>query len=143
MLALVGVIIGSLISFLGIIYTEHIKIKTIKVEQKYHHEKYIFENKQRIYKQFLELTNKYQDYLNANLINYKNYASEEDKIILLKSISSVLSEMDLFATKEISSACRNIYYSALNMIFDRRTFKLQYDKAVELLQNDLKNSDFT
>ena len=143
LMGLVGVIIGSLLSFLGVIYSEHIKTKKFKLEKEYVLEKALIENKQRIYKNFLDLINQYQDVIHAKIINYTDFATDEERTILLKNISSSLSELDLLAPKEVSSACRKLYYSVFNIVFDSKAFQTQYNEIVELLKNDMnvKSSD--
>lgn len=48
LIGLIGVIIGSLISLTGVMYSEHIKLKTLEKEQRYKEK----EKKKIIYVQF-------------------------------------------------------------------------------------------
>ena len=130
LMGLIGVIIGSILSFLGIMYSEHIKLKTFDKEKKYLEE----EKRKSIYIKFLDLINQYRNIIYAQVIDYKEFSTKEEKVELLKNLSSVLAELDLYAPKEISSKCRKLYYSVFKIITDSNEFQAQYDDIVKLLK---------
>lgn len=135
LIGLIGVIIGSLLSFVGIMYSEHIKLKALKEERRYTEK----EKRNFTYNRFLDLINQYRNIIYAKLIDYKEYSTDEEKAELLKNLSSVLAELDLYAPKEISTKCRKLYYNVFNVLFDNDKFQMDYDEIVELLKKELMN----
>lgn len=135
-IGLLGVVIGSLISFLCTVYVEKKRLESLREEQNYIRESSAQDNKENIYGQFLDLINLYQNMILARLINQDNFLSNDDAKVFLKDMSSVLSKIDLFASKEIRDACHNLYAEAWR-IFDSTAFKTQYEFVIELLQKDL------
>ncbi len=132
LIGLIGVIIGSILSFLGIIYSEYIKLKTFDKEKRYLEE----EKKKSIYILFLDLINQYRNIIYAQVIDYEEFSTKEEKVELLKKISSVLSELDLYAPKEVSSKCRKLYYNVFKIITDNDEFQIQYNEIIELLKEN-------
>lgn len=57
LMGLVGVIIGSAVSFVSVIYSERVKLRTLKEEQQYKEK----EKRNLAYKQFLNLINQYRN----------------------------------------------------------------------------------
>lgn len=135
LIGLIGVIIGSLLSLMGIMYSEHIKLRTLKDNRQYAEK----EKRNKIYNHFLDLINQYRNIIYADIIDYKEFSTKEEKAALLKELSSVLAELDLYASKEISSKCRKIYYNIFNVLFDNNKFQTEYDEIVELLKKELMN----
>lgn len=131
-MGLVGVIIGSVVSFAGIIYSERVKLKTLEEELQYKEK----EKRNLAYKQFLNLINQYRSIMYASVFDYKEYASSEEKVQILKDFCSVLGELDLYASKEIALKCRELYSSAFNIIFDSKKFQMDYDEIVELIKTE-------
>lgn len=132
LIGLIGVIIGSILSFLGIMYSEYIKLKTFDKEKRYLDE----EKKKSIYILFLDLINQYRNIIYAQVIDYEEFSTKEEKVELLKKISSVLSELDLYAPKEVSSKCRKLYYNVFKIITDNDEFQIQYNEIIELLKEN-------
>lgn len=132
LIGLIGVIIGSILSFLGIMYSEYIKLKTFDKEKRYLEE----EKKKSIYILFLDLINQYRNIIYAQVIDYEEFSTKEEKVELLKKISSVLSELDLYAPKEVSSKCRKLYYNVFKIITDNDEFQIQYNEIIELLKEN-------
>ena len=137
LIGLIGVIIGSLISLTGVMYSEHIKLKTLEKEQRYKEK----EKKKIIYVQFLDSVNQYNlivyaDMLKEALDNDKEYDTQEERTALLKKVTSVLAELDLYAPNEISSKCHKLSGNILNTVFNSDQFQKDYKEVVELIKKD-------
>lgn len=132
LMGLVGVIIGSAVSFVSVIYSERVKLRTLKEEQQYKEK----EKRNLAYKQFLNLINQYRNIMYATVINYGEYTTSEEKVQLLKNFSSVLADLDLYASKEIALKCRELYNSTFNILFDGSKFQVDYEEVVELIKRE-------
>lgn len=132
LMGLVGVIIGSAVSFVSVIYSERVKLRTLKEEQQYKEK----EKRNLAYKQFLNLINQYRNIMYATVINYEEYTTSEEKVQLLKNFSSVLADLDLYASKEIALKCRELYNSTFNILFDGSKFQVDYEEVVELIKRE-------
>ena len=132
LMGLVGVIIGSAVSFVSVIYSERVKLRTLKEEQQYKEK----EKRNLAYKQFLNLINQYRNIMYATVINYEEYTTSEEKVQLLKNFSSVLADLDLYASKEIALKCRELYNSTFNILLDGSKFQVDYEEVVELIKRE-------
>lgn len=134
LMGLLGVFLGAILSFFGTMYSEYAKLKTLKTEQEFKEREKAKEKRELAHQHFLTLINENKAALYAGIINYKEYMSDEDKAELLRKIPAILSELDLYSTKEICLKCENLLGNLLNAVFDSRKFKKDYDEVVELMK---------
>ena len=130
----VGVIIGSLVSFLTAMYSEHIKSKNAKEERIHETQKATAETKQRLYCQYLEYV-----YQGMILNGMDNDDDSELLELMSKKLPSVLAELTVFAPKEINTACSSFCWDALKNSTNDEYYR-QRDKIIEMMRSDLKSS---
>lgn len=133
-MGLIGVVIGSLLSLLGVMYSENIKLKTIELQQK----QISKENLQKTFSDFLHLINSYQNFYRSQVINFKNFMEEKEVIALIKNAETVLAELDLKASKELSVECHNLFNKTFTGIFNQQDFNTQYRTVIDLMKKELK-----
>lgn len=113
-----------------------------------------YENEDKLAKYVMEVIENvnfdfYPELLNILIEFYKIYIkSDEREIILwpltvdnldnkaelLRKIPAILSELDLYSTKEICLKCENLLGNLLNTVFNSKKFKKDYDEIVELMK---------
>lgn len=134
LMGLLGVFLGAILSFLGTMYSEYAKLKTLKTEQKFKELEKVKEKRELAHEHFLTLINENRAVLYAGIINYKEYMSDENKAELLRKTPAILSELDLYSTKEICLKCGNLLGNLLNAVFNSEKLQKDYDEVVELMR---------
>lgn len=134
LMGLLGVFLGAILSFLGTMYSEYAKLKTLKTEQKFKELEKVKEKRELAHEHFLTLINETRAVLYAGITNYKEYMSDENKAELLRKTPAILSELDLYSTKEICLKCRNLLGNLLNAVFNSEKFRKDYDEVVDLMR---------
>lgn len=134
LMGLLGVFLGAVISFLGTMYSEHAKLKTLKKEQEFKEKEKAKEKRELAHQHYLTLINENRAVIYAGIINYKEYISSGENAELARKLPTVMSELDLYSTKEICLKCRNLSGSLLNTVFYSEKFQKDYDEVVELMR---------
>ena len=92
------------------------------------------EKRELAHQHYLTLINENRAVIYAGSINYKEYMSSSENAELARRLPMVMSELDLYSTKEICLKCRNLTGSLLNTVFDSEKFQKDYDEVVELMR---------
>ena len=131
---LLGVVIGSILSLFGVMYSERIKLNTIQLQQNQGNKETIEKN----FVAFLHLINQYQDFYLSKMINFNQFMSNEDGIALIKSGEKILAELDIRTSKELSLACHELFSKTFTSIFDNKAYSEQYRIVLDLMKIELE-----
>lgn len=134
LMGLLGVFLGAVISFLGTMYSEYAKMKTLKKEQEFREQEKAKEKRELAHQHYLTLINENRAVIYAGIINYKEYMSSSENVELVRRLPAVMSELDLYSTTEICLKCRNLSGSLLNTVFNSEKFQKDYNEVVELMR---------
>lgn len=133
-MGLIGVIIGSVLSLCGALYSEYIKLKSIKLQQKQVSE----DDLQKIFSHFVRLISSYKNFYMSQILKFKSYMDEDEVTTLIKDTEQVLAELDLKASTELSVECHNLYNQTFTGIFNQKDFNVQYRKVIDMMKKELK-----
>ena len=132
-MGLLGVIIGAILSLVGVLYSERIKLQTIKMEQ----EKLIHDDMRKYFADFLHLVNQYKDMYASRLLGNNNFMTEEEVAKLIKRAEIVIAELDIRASSDLSIECHKLFNQTFRSIFNQNDFETQYKKVVELMKKEI------
>lgn len=135
LVSLLGVAVGSMISFLSVMYSERIKLRTIEIQQKQARKDAL----ERSFASFLHLVNQYRDFCVSRTIGFNNFMADEDAISLIKSAEKILAELDMRASRELSIACHKIYNKIFMSLFDSESYLEDYRNVVDLMKKEIKD----
>lgn len=108
-------------------YSEYAKVKALEKEQELKEREKTKKKQELAHQHYLILINENRAVIYAGIINYKEYVSSEERTELVRRLPTVLSELDLYSTKEICMKCRNLSGNLLNAMFDSEKFQKDYD----------------
>lgn len=138
LVGLIGVFLGAALSFLGTVYSEHAKLKTMKKEQEYKDK----EKREAVCKRFLESIKRFETLMT------EAYAEkdEEKRQKLFEKLEEmrldfppVLAEVDLYTDRNLSTKCQDLFFNRHNVWDNPQKFQEDYDQLVDAMKESLKN----
>ena len=96
LMGLLGVFLGAVISFLGTMYSEYAKMKTLEKEQKFKEQEKTKEKRELAHQHYLTLINENRAVIYAGVINYKEYISSSENVELVRRLPAVMAELEWF-----------------------------------------------
>ncbi len=137
LVGLIGVFLGAVLSFLGTVYSEYAKLKTLKREQEFKNR----EKREAVYKHFLEAIKRLENLMvefheEENEEKKKKFHGELDEMRM--DFPLILAEVDLYADGEISTKCRNLFFTRHNVYRAPQKFQEDYDQLVDAMKESLK-----
>lgn len=137
LMGLIGVLGGALISFWGVIHSENVKLEALKREQEFKGR----EKREAVYKHFLEAIKRLENLM----VEFHEEENEEKKKKFLGELDEmrmdfplILAEVDLYANGEISTKCRNLFFTRHNVYRSPQKFQKDYDQLVDAMKESLK-----
>ena len=138
LMGLLGVFLGAVISFLGTVYSEHAKLKTLEKEQEFKDK----EKREGACKRFLESIKRFETlmieaYAEENEEKHKRLIEELDEMRM--DFPPLLAEVDLYTDRNISTKCRDLFFYRRNVWDSHQKFQEDYDKLVDAMKESLKD----
>lgn len=138
-ISFISAIIGGLLTTAGSIILEHFKLKKEKLKQQYSKETESRKIKENLFKEYLTILNKYRQFYFLKAFNLNNMNEDEVKA-LCNDATRITSEIDLFASEDISKACHKLIDHLLQITFNNEKFNKIYDEIIEMMKKELDNN---
>lgn len=138
LVGLIGVFLGAVLSFLGTVYSEHAKLKTMKKEQEFKDK----EKREGACKRFLESIKRFETLMieahaEVNEEKQKNLFRKLDEMRM--DFPIILAEVDLYTDRNLSTKCQDLFFNRCNVWNNHQKFQEDYDQLVDAMKESLKN----
>lgn len=138
LVGLIGVFLGAALSFLGTVYSEHAKLKTLKKEQEFKDK----EKREEVCKRFLESIKRFETlmteaYAEENEEKHKKLIEKLDEMRM--DFPLILAEVDLYTDKNLSTKCQDLFFTRYNVWKNHQKFQEDYDQLVDAMKESLKS----
>lgn len=137
-MGLIGVFLGAALSFLGTVYSENAKIKTLKKEQEFKDK----EKREGACKRFLEAIKRFETlmieaYAEENEEKRKKVFEKLDEMRM--DFPLILAEVALYTDGNLSTKCQDLFFTRHNVLNNHQKFQEDYDQLVDAMKESLKN----
>lgn len=130
---LIGVIIGSVLSFLEIMYTQQVEIKKINLKKQQTDK----ENLEKILTEFLHLVKQTEDFYLSKILNIDDFLTEEEFNMMLKNAEKILPELSIRASDELYTACNSLFHKTFLSVFNQKDYNEEYKNIIKLIKKEL------